>query len=713
MGIVHLESETHLNESRKKVFAFISLLIIILSIYSNTFNASWHFDDKPNITDNPALHLTEFTWKNLKKTFYANQLDPDQVFRPAACLSFALNYYVGGKDTFGYHLVNVAIHFLAAIFLFLFVYHTLNLPRMKARYGPNSYSIALLSALLWAINPIQTQAITYIVQRMASMAGMFYILSMYLYLKGRIATRGSRKWLLFSLCGMSALLAFGSKQNAIMIPLSLYLYDLLLIQGITRENLKKNLMIFSLIALGIAAGGTIYYFSFTDARFSSFFSLYEIRPFTPWERLLTQFRVIVFYISLIIYPMSTRLSLAHDIAISRSLLDPPTTVLSLMLLIGIVMGSIYLARREPLISFSALFFLLNHVIESSIFPLELIFEHRNYIPSMLFFVPIAIGLLWAIRHFSHKKSMQVIITLSITLVIIGEGHATFMRNFTWKTEESLWIDSADKYPNLHRPQHNLSKYYNDRNETDRAIAGYERALGLKAINRKDEKAITSFNLGVIYFRKDEFEKAKTYYLQAIDVDPCLPGVHNNLAVILAATTKNFYEVHKELNKATACNSKSMEPHSNMGILLVKWGRVDEGIAELKKAMEIDPQNIPTLERLGYAYIKKGLPGAASICFKKILTQNKKNLRAFLYLAQIYSFSGNHEKARQTLEHFLDIMHDQDLIPFLEGLIKEKSLLQTSPDMPLILPVLAEAYQQKEALFEKNLHFLLDTLEGKR
>jgi tetratricopeptide (TPR) repeat protein len=180
-------------------------------------------------------------------------------------------------------------------------------------------------------------------------------------------------------------------------------------------------------------------------------------------------------------------------------------------------------------------------------------------------------------------------------------------------------------------------------------------------------------------------------------------------VILAATTHDFHEVYNELKEALRCQHSNMQALSNIGILLVNWGMLNEGIAELKKALEIDPHNAPTLERLGYAYMKKGLLGAASICFKKILTQKDKNLRAFLYLAQIYSLSGDHEKARQTLAHFLDIMHDKDLIPFLEDLIKEKSLLQASPDMSVILPLLAKTYQHKETLFRDNMRFLLDTL----
>jgi tetratricopeptide (TPR) repeat protein len=347
------------------------------------------------------------------------------------------------------------------------------------------------------------------------------------------------------------------------------------------------------------------------------------------------------------------------------------------------------------------------VIESSILPLELVFEHRNYIPSMFFFVPIAIGLRNAISYFSYKRSMQVILVLSIIMVIIGEGHATFVRNFTWKNEESLWIDHVDKYPNLYRPRHNLAKYYQDRNEMDRAIKEYEKALTLKATNTINEKATTYFNLGLIYFQRNEFEKAKDYYLQAMKIDPCLLGLHNNLAVILAATTKDFNEVYGELTKALRCNPSSMRALSNIGILLVNWGRIDDGIAQIKKALKIDPHNIPTLERLGYAYLKKGLLGTASLYFKRMLSLRHRDIRALLYLSQIYVLSGHEEKAEKTLALFVDIMQDRNLIPFLDDLQKETSVLQTTPDLHILLPLLRKAYQQRAILAKENSQFLLN------
>ena len=193
----------------------------------------------------------------------------------------------------------------------------------------------------------------------------------------------------------------------------------------------------------------------------------------------------------------------------------------------------------------------------------------------------------------------------------------------------------------------------------------------------------------------------------MQLDPCLPGVHNNLAVILAATTKDFDGVHDELKKALICNPSSMRAHSNVGILLVNGGRIDAGIAEIKKALEIDPHNIPTMERLGHAYIKKGILGLASISFKKILVHEPKNLRALLYLIQIYTLSGQENKAEMTLTYFVDLIQDRNLIPLLNDLSAETSLLQTAPDMDSILPLLFNAYLEKEIAIKENIKFLRD------
>lgn len=214
------------------------LLLLLLAVtYSNSFKGDWVFDDAPNILDNPNIRVEDLSTDSLKRSLYDQN---GRLNRPLAYLTFGLNYYFGGTNVFGYHLVNLAVHFLTAVFLFLFILKTLNLPLLKDRYSSHTYSIALLAAVFWAVNPVQVTAVTYIVQRMASMAGLFYIAAMYLYLSGRTARTHGRRIIFISGAAVSSMLAFTSKQNAAMLPVSTFLYDLFLIQGITRASPKKT-----------------------------------------------------------------------------------------------------------------------------------------------------------------------------------------------------------------------------------------------------------------------------------------------------------------------------------------------------------------------------------------------------------------------------------------------------------------------------------------
>ena len=355
MKIFDLDSEMRLSPCRKNVFAVVALFIIVLSVYSNTFDASWHFDDENNILKNKPLHLTGLNLQNIKNTFFANWNGSGKLYRPVACLSFALNYYFGGTEVHGYHIINLLIHFLSSVFFFLFVYHTLNLPIITERYSANSYFIAFLSAVLWAINPLQTQAVTYVVQRMASMAGMFYIMAMYFYLKGRTSRPkllGSAHYFLCIICGI---LAVSSKENAVMLPMVLLLYDLFLIQGVTKKSLKKCAFLF-LVAVLACAILAVFLKGFSIFNFENIVSGYQFRGFTLSERLLTEPRVFLLYVSLLLYPMPYRLCFSHDISISKGLLDPPTTIIAMMIIFTLLGLTILKSKKWPLVSFCVLFF---------------------------------------------------------------------------------------------------------------------------------------------------------------------------------------------------------------------------------------------------------------------------------------------------------------------------------------------------------------------
>ncbi|MCK4252416.1 hypothetical protein KAX97_13285, partial [candidate division WOR-3 bacterium] len=185
-------------------FALLSLLILL--VYSNTFNASWHLDDYPNITGNSKLHIRNISPASIYETFFAHPIFSKKLYRPIACLTFAINWYFGKDNVIGYHIISNTIHLLTAFILFLTILNLFRSPNLKDKYQGSECFIALLTATLWAINPIQTQAVTYIVQRMASMAAMFYVLGIYFYIKGRI--NNSRLISVFSYMGCFLSFAF-------------------------------------------------------------------------------------------------------------------------------------------------------------------------------------------------------------------------------------------------------------------------------------------------------------------------------------------------------------------------------------------------------------------------------------------------------------------------------------------------------------------------
>ena len=695
MGILSLQPEANLSACRKNVFAFVVLSIIILTIYSNTFHASWHLDDEGNILKNKPLHLSELGWHNIKKAFFASKDGSGRLYRPVACLSFAINYYFGKANVFGYHLVNIFIHFLASLFLFLFIYQTLRLPLLEAKYGPNAYFIASLATVLWAANPIQTQAVTYIVQRMASMAGMFYIISMYFYLRGRIAKKTELRIIFFALCFIAGILAMGCKENAFMLPASIYLFDLFLIQGLKKETLKKNFKAASVIILLVICMGIAYYFlSHKDI---PILSLYEERAFTLKERLLSEPRIILFYLTLIFYSVPTRLSVAHDIAISKTLFDPPSTLLAILFIVFILITASYMSRRRPFIAFSILFFFLNHLIESSFIPLELVFEHRNYIPSMFLFVPVAILLVTGITYYHFKRAIQVIIITFTICVIVGQGHSTFIANTLWKTEQSLWMAATEKAPGLWRPWHNLGKSYSERNMHKEALANYFTALSKKITASPNDKNLTYYNIGVEYHKMGDEDKAFLNYLKAERIYPLLANLHSNKGVILAGRGR-VEEAIYEFSEAIKYNKNLHEAHSNLGFLLLRIGRIEEAIRQLEMVLRLKPDDTSTLLRLGYAYRRKGLYGKAFILYKRSQELNPADPKVLLYLSEIYSIKDMNVEADKAIDQFIEIAKDVDLHSLVEEITeKGERFDKIQIDKKILLKLLYKAYIKKASL----------------
>jgi len=672
--------------------------VIVLTIYSNTFYASWHFDDEKNILKNEPLKINKLSWQTLKQTFFASVDGSKTIHRPIACLSFALNYYVGKDNVLGYHIVNLSIHLLASLFLFLFLYQTLNLPRLKARYGPYSYSISLLASVLWAINPVQIQAVSYIVQRMASMAGMFYIMSMYFYLKGRTAQHKPHQVIYFFLFLSAAILAFGSKENAAMLPISLLLFDLFMIQEISKENIKRNsifLLLLVLIPLTLALvlrGPST--FSVTHL-----LSGYEIRTFTLTERLLTEPRIILFYISLLLYPMPHRLCILHDISISHSLVDPLTTIIAIIVIVAILCLAIMNSRKWPFVSYCVIFFFLNHLIESSVFPLELVFEHRNYIPSMLFFAPVAILLLRALQQFFNKRSMQVIISIFIILVLVGHGHSTFVRNVIWKTEEKLWIDAVDKNPKLPRPYHNLARYYGKIGYQEKEINLYQKSLALERSPHCITHHMTHYNLALAYFRMDQKEKAIEHLHKALEIAPGFSNAYINLGVLMMKQGK-YGEAFDNFIKALTHDQDNVIAHNNLAFILLKIGRLEDALSESKKALALHKEDTRVFYHLGLIYTRKKQFSKAKHYLGLALKKRKKDIMTRLHMIELLYLKQDKELLHEFLAETLTIIPPEKLEAFIKNILANNIHMDESPDLQIILPLLGRGYLERSDILKK-------------
>jgi hypothetical protein len=364
-------------------------------VYSNTFQVPFHFDDRPNILQNPSIRIQVFSWDRVEE-FVKNTYR--ESIRLVSYFTLALNYSVGGFDVFGYHLVNLLIHAASGVLLYWFLILTFSLPSLRETYRPVSYKVALFASLVFITHPVQTQSVTYIVQRMTSLAGMFYLLSMTLYIKGRLSP-GKTRFVYFSGVGLSYLLGIFSKENAAILPLFIALYEFYFFQKFDLSHRGRKIvlglavMLLILSLIGFTVWGRRYAQLITEG--------FELRTFTFWERILTQARIVLYYLSLLAYPHPSRFNLDYDFPLSKTLLDPATTLISIIIIAGLIGFSIWEAKRRPVLSFCILWYFGNLVIESSIFPLEIAFEHRLYLPSV---GPFILFSLFVVRGIQKLKS---------------------------------------------------------------------------------------------------------------------------------------------------------------------------------------------------------------------------------------------------------------------------------------------------------------------
>ena len=616
---------------REAVFAAATLFIMLLSIYSNSFQGEWHFDDFHNIVNNRCVHVQSLD--ELSKSFYGLNCAAAgrQISRPLAYASFALNYHLGGAEVWGYHVVNFIVHISAAFFLFLLIRATLTLPVMRERYGCVAYPIALLSAFLWATSPLHVNAVAIIVQRMASLAGLAYVASLYYYVRARTNDSKRCRLAFYVLSGVCALAAFGTKENTAVLSFTILLYDFFFIQGISAEAATRTLK-WAILPLAVFIGLGLIYADFSAER-----AVYEsgVRPFSPEERLLTQARVLFFYVSLLLYPIPSRLTFLHDIDISRTIFDPLTTIIAIIGMILCLSFAVLKAKRYPLLSFAVLFFILNHLIEGTIIPLELIFEHRNYIPSMFFFVPAAILMIRCLDYFSYRRGFQVFMAAGFALLLTFQGYTTFERNDVVRSDVHLWLDNVRKAPDLSRPRVNLARHYYEAGMYEDAYRELKTAEDLNRDTNLRQIGLASYNLGVYYlYQAKDIDRAEQQFIRALERFPGHPSSIVGLSTV--------YLKKGDIEKSWMLMREHAPRHRNdvemvncYGLVLLKKGNAQGALKAAALSMSLKWNEPQPWEISGEAWRKLGQWQKASQCWEEALRLNPANPRAHLALVELY------------------------------------------------------------------------------
>jgi len=674
----------------KKNISSISIIFLIFILYSNSFTVVWHLDDPPNITENTYLTINNLLLETLWNTFFAKPYSDGQLYRPIANLSFALNWYIGQDKPFGYHVVNLFIHVLSALFLFKATLLLLHTPSLKKQPEQDALFIALLSTILWAINPIQTQAVTYVVQRMASMSAMFYIFALYSYIRARQTQVFMQSVKNLLLCCLFFLLALGCKENAVTLIPSLLLIELLFFKNTDRfsRTIRTLLTAANIIFILVA-----FYYIYSHINLQTLTSPIGSRPFSLLERLLTQPAILFFYLSLLLYPSPARLSIDHSFPLSTSLITPWTTLPALLGIAALLAFAVHQRKKTPLLSLAILFFFINHLVESTIIPLELIFEHRNYLPSFFLFLPIAAGIHWAIKK-SASSSRLVHFTLValIPLLLIAIGLGTYSRNQIWATEESLWADALTKASDNARPYAKLGEIYGWHKERtpenlQTAVILFEKSINLESPRTSFKAAIVG-NIGKVYFNYGMLDQATTSYRRSLEINPDFITSRFDLANVLTLQG-NFEQALEQINHVIKTSDLQSRFFNLKAHLLLWLDRPDEAAEYSSKAIHRTTVNKERYFYIcGVALTRAGHTSQGLWFFNQALKQEPENSRILFSLIENRLLAHETKEAKKFAARLIDRHGLSQIKADLERLPKDYGSVPVNVE--IITPAILEA-----------------------
>lgn len=587
-------------KARRSCVLQVSLILAAgIIVYANTFHVPFVLDDKPSIVENADIRSLD--------NFQASQT------RYVGYLTFALNYRFGGLDVTGYHVVNLVIHLGCALLVYALLRLTFRTPyfsapgsSLGAQLGTGNRELGtrdfvpLFAALLFVAHPVQTQAVTYVVQRLTSLCTLFYLLSLFLYAQARLRGEpglgdqgpgaGDRKpaapWVRpgLALAGavVSATIAMKTKEIAFTLPLAVALHEVFFFRGPWRRRLLFLLPLLAtlpIVPLAVLSSGESAGDLFSDISEKASANVGMSRL----DYLFTQFRVIVTYLRLLLLPVNQNLD--YDYPIYTTFFSSQVFLSSLLLAALFLLALFLWWRSRPtslqplapgvrLVAFGLLWFFLTLSVESSIIPIvDVIFEHRIYLPSFgaatAFAAAFALG---GERFFPGGRRRWF--SAIAALIVVALGAATLHRNHLWGDDIRLWQDVVEKSLGKGRPWNNLG-------------------VALEDAGRRSEAAVA--------------------LARAIAVEPTYHRAYHNLA-----------DLH-----------------------LVS-GRPAEAIPLLQAAIRIKPDFTEAYVKMGAALIRGRQFREAAVFLERNLDRVANNAEGRFYLGAAYAFLGQREAALREL-----------------------------------------------------------------
>ncbi len=557
-------------DSRPWLFALV-IVAAVVAAYANSFLAPFHFDDQRAIVNNPYVRritspLAALADRNLG------------AMRPLALCSFQWNFAAGGLNKAGYHAVNLAIHVLAALTLFGIVRRTLLRSDVPPKYGRWAAPLAAAVALLWAVHPLQTESVTYIVQRCESLAGMFYLLTLYCAIR---SDGDDKAWLWQCAAVVACACGVLTKEVAVTAPVAILAYDRIFLAIGWRELFARR----GLLYAGLFGTWGIMAALLTSAPDISTWGGFSYDKTTPLQYALTQTEVILHYLRLAFWPSGQCLDYAWPPVVKVG-----DAWVALAVIAALVAATIVALCFRPKWGFLGLWFFLVLAPTSSILPIEdTAVEHRMYLPLAAVvcgsvFVTYEVSVRTASAVGLPRAAARMVMSLGLLLVAWALAIATARRNYDWRSPGAIWASAVAQSPHNPRAHFNLAAAAWKAGDYDSAARHATETL------RLDSDFAEAHNLRAgLYANEGRLDDAAEAARAAIKINPNLALAHTVLGKILAQQ-EQWDQAVSHLERALALNWMDVQARASLAFCLAKQQKTDAARRQIEIVLKIRPDD---------------------------------------------------------------------------------------------------------------------------